>query len=65
MIEVYVKSGVCYDIDMKYDKMLAILQDEFIHQNTYITAKLPDGLRCAIRKDCIVSINEIPDNQNA
>ena len=65
MIEVYVKSGVCYEIEMEYDKMLAILQDEFIHQDTYITTKLPDGLKCAIRKDCIVSINEMPDNQRA
>ncbi|WP_312448451.1 hypothetical protein [Lacrimispora sp.] len=58
MINIYCSGGCYLDVDMSYDAMLHILQDDIINENYFIEFNFADGTKGAVRKKHVNGVCE-------
>lgn len=50
MIDIYCTTVQLYGIQIRYDVMEKIMDDDFISENDFIKLTFKDGVKCAVRK---------------
>lgn len=58
MINIYCSGGCYNDVDMSYDTMMRILQDDIIDENFFIEFNFNDGSKGAVRKKHVNGVCE-------
>ena len=62
MIDIYCTTVQLYGIQIRYDVMEKIMDDDFISENDFIKLTFKDGVKCAVRKKDIISFIESDDD---
>lgn len=57
MINVHLSSGIYFELDMKYEVLMEMLEDNYINPDTYIRIRFPDGTKGAFRKCDVVAVD--------
>ena len=63
MIDIYCTTGQLYGIQIRYDVMEKIMDDDFISENDFIKLTFKDGVKCAVRKKDIISFIESDEDE--
>ena len=58
MVEIYLKNNVFYELDATVEHARALLEDNFIKEDTFLPFQFEDGLKAYIKKSEIVAFNE-------
>ena len=59
MIDIYCTAVQLYGIQIRYDVMEKIMDDDFISENDFIKLTFKDGVKCAVRKKDIISFYRV------
>ncbi len=62
MIDIYCTTVQLYGIQIRYDVMEKIMDDDFISENDFIKLTFKDGVKCAVRKKDIIIFIESDDD---
>ena len=63
MIDIYCTAVQLYGIQIRYDVMEKIMDDDFISENDFIKLTFKDGVKCAVRKKDIISVIESDEDE--
>lgn len=65
MIDIYCTGGALLGVMMRYDVLLAIMQDNVVKPDEFIEIKFEDGTKGAVKKRHITAFCESQENIEA